>query len=262
MMNNCTFSWSSEATATCKQPSVPDTNGVPHPSSVNEGDDLILETTNDRNSTANAIATSNIEPTSEQPNHPTLQGAGGALGPALSVSSGLAPCESTATDDEDAVLPVYSPSSSGETLTATRGSVCETLTATHASTKRIHLDHLSVTLAAGSLTCVCGDVGTGKSSFLQAILGEMHRTTGTVAFTTILPQPPDADHVGITHAHASRHPLQDVRPAIAYVPQSPWLINGTVRENILFDEPWPWDRRRYACVRVCVCVCVRACVCV
>ena len=34
--------------------------------------------------------------------------------------------------------------------------------------------------------------------------------------------------------------------SIAYVPQVPWVLSGTVRENITFGLPF--DAARYACV--------------
>ncbi|KAL8420183.1 hypothetical protein RB594_003095 [Gaeumannomyces avenae] len=58
----------------------------------------------------------------------------------------------------------------------------------------------------GELSCVIGRVGAGKSSFLQSILGDIWKVKG---------------HVGL---HGS----------VAYVAQQPWIMNATVRENIIF----------------------------
>ncbi|XP_015570863.2 ABC transporter C family member 13 isoform X5 [Ricinus communis] len=58
-------------------------------------------------------------------------------------------------------------------------------------------------------------VGSGKSSLLGAILGEMRFIRGSV------------------HSSGSR----------AYVPQVPWILSGTVRENILFGKNY--DSERY-----------------
>ena len=62
---------------------------------------------------------------------------------------------------------------------------------------------------------VTGPVGSGKSSLLQGLIGEMRRTAGTVRF------------------HGS----------VAYCPQSAWIQNATVRENITFGRPF--DEERY-----------------
>ncbi|KAH8075935.1 ATPase [Aureococcus anophagefferens] len=73
--------------------------------------------------------------------------------------------------------------------------------------------------APGALTCVYGPTASGKSSLLRALLGEL-RLRG-----------------GATAALGGR---------VSYVPQKPWIWNGTLRENILFGAPL--DRGRYDAV--------------
>lgn len=58
------------------------------------------------------------------------------------------------------------------------------------------------------LVCIVGKVGCGKTSFLQAILGELHCFEGWAA----------------------------TRGNVAYVSQDMWLMNATLRENILFGH--------------------------
>ncbi|KAK9779422.1 putative Metal resistance protein YCF1 [Seiridium cardinale] len=60
----------------------------------------------------------------------------------------------------------------------------------------------------GELTCVVGRVGAGKSSLLQSILGDLWKEKGTVR----------------------------VKGNIAYVAQQPWIMNATVKENIIFGH--------------------------
>ncbi|KAH7314691.1 hypothetical protein KP509_21G016300 [Ceratopteris richardii] len=62
---------------------------------------------------------------------------------------------------------------------------------------------------------VCGKVGSGKTSFLLSILGEIPKLSGTV----------------------------EVNGSMAYVSQSPWIQTGTAAENILFGMAM--DRVRY-----------------
>ncbi|XP_009980167.1 PREDICTED: multidrug resistance-associated protein 1-like, partial [Tauraco erythrolophus] len=68
------------------------------------------------------------------------------------------------------------------------------------------LKNLSVSIPEGSLVAVVGQVGSGKSSFLSAILGEMEKLEGTI----------------------------QRRGSVAYVSQQAWIQNGSLQENILF----------------------------
>ncbi|KAM6386857.1 LOW QUALITY PROTEIN: multidrug resistance-associated protein 1-like [Alca torda] len=68
------------------------------------------------------------------------------------------------------------------------------------------LKNLSVSIPEGSLVAVVGQVGSGKSSFLSAILGEMEKLEGIV----------------------------QRRGSVAYVSQQAWIQNGSLQENILF----------------------------
>lgn len=71
-----------------------------------------------------------------------------------------------------------------------------------------------VTLAfpAGTLTAIVGPVGAGKSSLLAALLGEL-------AFT-----PPNA--------------APHLSGCVGYAAQTPWVLNATVRANILYHQPF------------------------
>ncbi|KAG1678435.1 Multidrug resistance-associated protein 1 [Nymphon striatum] len=70
------------------------------------------------------------------------------------------------------------------------------------------LSNINLNVDQGKLIGVVGQVGSGKSSLLSAVLGEMHLKEGRV----------------------------NVNGSIAYVPQQAWILNATVRENILFDS--------------------------
>ncbi|KAJ1981631.1 hypothetical protein H4R35_000630 [Dimargaris xerosporica] len=58
------------------------------------------------------------------------------------------------------------------------------------------------------LVAVIGRVGSGKSSLMSAILGDMEKSAGTIK----------------------------LRGQVAYAPQQPWIMNATLRENILFGH--------------------------
>ncbi|KAJ3135378.1 hypothetical protein HK101_004135, partial [Irineochytrium annulatum] len=74
------------------------------------------------------------------------------------------------------------------------------------------LQNLNVTFPAGRLTVIGGPTGSGKTALISAILGEARLTSGSVDV-----------------------PLST---GIAYVAQTPWLRSTTIRENILFGEPY------------------------
>ncbi|KAJ2763998.1 hypothetical protein IWQ56_004650, partial [Coemansia nantahalensis] len=90
------------------------------------------------------------------------------------------------------------------------------------------LNSLSVRFPREALTVIGGPTGSGKSSLLAALVGEMELVCGRVHLPTA------AAGGGLV--------LDDV----AYVPQEPWLRNATVRDNILFGERH--DAARYAAV--------------
>ncbi|KAJ2792097.1 hypothetical protein H4R20_006784, partial [Coemansia guatemalensis] len=72
------------------------------------------------------------------------------------------------------------------------------------------LRDVSVQCKRNELLAVVGQVGSGKSSLISAILGEMIKCSGDVA----------------------------VNGSIAYVPQIPWIMNATLRDNILFGSAY------------------------
>ncbi|KAJ5138317.1 uncharacterized protein N7515_003165 [Penicillium bovifimosum] len=65
------------------------------------------------------------------------------------------------------------------------------------------------------LTVVTGKVGAGKSAFLQALLGELDRISGS--------------------AHVPNE-------MVGYCAQTPWLQSMTIRDNILFSAPYHEQR--------------------
>ncbi|ORY70608.1 ABC transporter [Leucosporidium creatinivorum] len=82
------------------------------------------------------------------------------------------------------------------------------------------LSDIDFTIPRGQLVCIVGPIGSGKSSLLQGLIGEMRKTRGEVVFGG----------------------------SIAYSAQSAWLQNATVRENIVFGRPFD-EKRYWDCVR-------------
>ncbi|PFX33478.1 Multidrug resistance-associated protein 4 [Stylophora pistillata] len=89
---------------------------------------------------------------------------------------------------------------------------------THKQTKRkdtFILQDVEFDTVLNSFTAVTGPVGSGKSTLLSAIAGELSNVSGTISFNG----------------------------TFVYVPQTAWVFSGTVRENILFGQPY--DEIRY-----------------
>lgn len=80
------------------------------------------------------------------------------------------------------------------------------------------LRDVSLTVRRGQLVCLRGPLGGGKTSFTNALLARMQNTSGTVG-------------------------LGDVAAGFGYVAQTAWLQRGTVRDNIVWGEPF--DEPRY-----------------
>ncbi|KAK4056218.1 hypothetical protein OIO90_002659 [Microbotryomycetes sp. JL221] len=70
------------------------------------------------------------------------------------------------------------------------------------------LQDINLSIKKGDLMAVVGRVGSGKSSLLSAILGEMTKTDGKVT----------------------------LRGTVAFCSQQPWIMGGTVKSNIVFGH--------------------------
>lgn len=77
------------------------------------------------------------------------------------------------------------------------------------------IEEIDLVIPRGQLCAIVGPVGSGKSSLLSSLIGEMRRTSGSVQF-------------GGT---------------VGYCAQQAWIQNATVKENILFGQPY--DEKRY-----------------
>ncbi|KAJ1720907.1 hypothetical protein LPJ53_004506, partial [Coemansia erecta] len=97
------------------------------------------------------------------------------------------------------------------------------------------LKNLSLRFPAGGLSLIAGPTGSGKSSLLLALIGEMTLTSGRILLPTA--RTPSTDPV-LGDLTGSGLAISD----IAYVAQEAWLRNATIRENILFGEPYSQQR--------------------
>ncbi|XP_022794856.1 multidrug resistance-associated protein 4-like [Stylophora pistillata] len=72
------------------------------------------------------------------------------------------------------------------------------------------LQDINFVAPSKSLTVITGPVGSGKSTLLSAIAGEISDTSGTIFY----------------------------RGNVIYLPQTAWVFSGTIKENILFGQPY------------------------
>ncbi|KAJ2087296.1 hypothetical protein IW138_005076 [Coemansia sp. RSA 986] len=114
---------------------------------------------------------------------------------------------------------------------------------------RFSLKDVDVRFPRGDLSIVAGPTGSGKSSLLSALVGEMTLVRGRVLLPTIDSSTLADDNEkyrDIIELSSEGLAIRD----IAYIAQESWLRNSTIRENILFGEPY--DQERYEEVlRVC-----------
>ena len=82
----------------------------------------------------------------------------------------------------------------------------------------ITLENINAMVEKGSFTAIVGNVGSGKSSLMNAVLGEMEKMKGSITIGS-----------GIE--------------SIAYVPQQAWIQNVSLKNNILFG--CTYDKKSY-----------------
>ena len=103
------------------------------------------------------------------------------------------------------------------------------------------LRSITFNVPEGSLVCVIGSVGCGKSSLLSALLGEMPVTSNNDIGQK---KYENDDDVNVqTHEKTIISPLR-IDPSIAYVAQQPWIQNASLRDNITFHSAF--DASKYA----------------
>ncbi|KEP50725.1 multidrug resistance-associated ABC transporter [Rhizoctonia solani 123E] len=89
------------------------------------------------------------------------------------------------------------------------------------------LRDISVVFPEGVLSLVCGPTGSGKSSLLSAVLGEMDLLEGEL----YLPKEP-----------TYLNPKTGLQMALSYCTQQPWLEHKSIKDNILFGSPLDIER--------------------
>ena len=92
----------------------------------------------------------------------------------------------------------------------TRSTFLKNVTCRAQGDTKFILEDINFELHDSDFVVVTGTVGSGKSTLLSAIIGETPLDSGKIKCTN----------------------------SIAYVPQTPWIFSGTLRDNVLFGKPF------------------------
>ncbi|KAK6362145.1 hypothetical protein TWF730_005842 [Orbilia blumenaviensis] len=96
------------------------------------------------------------------------------------------------------------------------------------------LVNLNLEFVPGELNVIAGPTGSGKTSLLMALLGEMTNVGGSV-------------HLPGYHCREDLYPDENGHTeSVAYCAQQPWLVNDTIKNNIIFAGKY--DEERYKAV--------------
>ncbi|CAO3650101.1 unnamed protein product [Cunninghamella blakesleeana] len=104
------------------------------------------------------------------------------------------------------------------------------------------LKDLNLEFPNGDLSIICGKTGSGKSLMMLSLLGEAFVLKGRV----FCPRSNIADSVSEDYKLIEEYIAEEnwiLNHAVAYVAQTAWLQNASIRDNILFGLPY--NEKRY-----------------
>ena len=124
--------------------------------------------------------------------------------------------------DELYSLPGEAPGQPAREDDVFRAIVFENVTFSYEGEEQPVLRNFSARLPLDRWTCLTGMSGSGKSTLFRLILGLYHPQQGRVYLETERGELPCS---------------AAVRGLFGYVPQTPWLFSGSIRENLLLAKP-------------------------
>ncbi|XP_054154952.1 ATP-binding cassette sub-family C member 2-like [Oppia nitens] len=121
-------------------------------------------------------------------------------------------CKQYAVSVNMATLSWFGSQNDLQTTTTTTTNIKSTTATTTTTTNDNALTDINLDIGNGMFVAVVGGVGSGKSSLMSALIGDMELIGGSVNIAQ--------DH------------------SLAYVPQQAWIQNATLKDNILFGKPY------------------------
>ncbi|MGV1034451.1 MAG: ABC transporter ATP-binding protein [Microbacteriaceae bacterium] len=124
---------------------------------------------------------------------------------------------------ENSLVPdsVYDIASSSNSFAAPASIQFTDVSLTYPNTDTAALSSVSFRIEPGTQVALIGKSGSGKTTTADLILGLLQPSRGTVLIDGV----------------PAEQALSDVSPRMAYVPQRPVLIQGTLRENLALGVP-------------------------
>lgn len=116
------------------------------------------------------------------------------------------------------------------------------------------LKDIDLKVKKGSFVCVIGKVGSGKSSLLSALIGDLLPVPENILRTYMVEQgfkkelnneeTEQFQSQLIEHSQKGQRsevPIK-IMGSVTYTKQVPWIRNRTVRENIIYNQPFDLDK--------------------
>lgn len=123
---------------------------------------------------------------------------------------------------EDADLQAEHQTSERIPAVLAKGLVLENISFTYKGIEKPALNDISVLFPANQTTAIVGSSGAGKSTLIDLLLG-LHR--------------PDKGQMKLDEKSLTHDEVMNLRRQISYVPQDPYLFQGTIRENLQLVQP-------------------------
>jgi ABC-type multidrug transport system fused ATPase/permease subunit len=99
---------------------------------------------------------------------------------------------------------------------------CKQVRFSYDSKTKYDLKDINIKIKANEMTAIIGRSGAGKSTLIDILMGLIQ---------------PNEGHIIIDGETVTKKDLLSLRNAISYVPQDPFLFNGSIRDNLIMVKP-------------------------